>query len=467
MSERIYPVKRNGEYEVDIERLAFGGSGVARVDNYVIFVRDAIPGDRVLIRIRKRKKTHAEASLIKVLKNSPKRRTAPCPYFNWCGGCTWQNMEYEDQLHFKWQIVKDSLERIGGLKGQRIHPVLPSEKIFGYRNKMEFSFSEVRWLLPEQLGDERFSKYFALGLHVPGTFDKILHIENCLLQTDKANAILRYVSDYAQKHHMEPYNIRTHQGFLRFLVLRSSRYSGRIMVNIVTGFEHPETLRSLAQSLMEQFPEIQSVVNNINERPAQIAFGEKEIVLRGTNTIEEKIGPFIFQISANSFFQTNTAQAERLYEIVIKMAGMDGTNTVWDLYSGTGTIAMFLAREAGQVIGFELVESAVKNARDNIRQNGLRNISFVQGDILAKLRHEPSHPDIIVTDPPRAGMHEKITRQILQKKPHRIIYVSCNPTTLARDLEILLPDYRVSEVQPVDMFPHTYHIETVVKLDRK
>lgn len=467
MSEQKFPVKRNGEYEVEIDKLAFGGSGIARMDNYVIFVKDTLPGDRALIRIQKRKRSHAEARLIRLLRPAAIRNEAPCPYFQWCGGCTWQNMDYADQLHFKREIVRESLAHIGGLQLPPVETTLPSDQIFGYRNKMEFSFSDKKWLMPEQLGDDRISRYFALGLHVPGTFDKILHIDQCLLQNETANEILRYISDYAQKNNLEPYGIRSHEGYLRFLVLRNSHYNDKILVNIVTAYDEQSLLQPLADELMERFGVIAGVVNTINERLAQVAFGQKEILLAGVSSIQEKLGGYLFHISANSFFQTNTAQAEKLYGIVLEYAGLEKRRTVWDLYSGTGTIGLFLAREAENVIGFELIESAVRDAVKNAAVHGIENIQFIQGDILEHIRTERKKPDVIVTDPPRAGMHEKITRQMAAIRPERIVYVSCNPTTLARDLAILAPNYDIRAVQPVDMFPQTYHIETVVKLEKK
>ncbi len=467
MSERKYPVKRGGEYELNIDDLAFGGKGVARLDNYVIFVKDALPGDRVRARIAKRKKDFAEAYLQEILQPSLFRVEAPCRYFKWCGGCTWQNMRYQDQLQFKKKIVQDALKRIGDQESIAVHDVLPSPKDFGYRNKMEFSFSDRRWLLPEELGQPDADRNFALGLHVPGTFDKILHIDHCLLQSDIANEILRFVAQWLRKKGLQPYGIRSHEGFLRFLIIRQSAFNGEIMVNIVTGYEDVDVLKPLAVELQQRFPQIVSVVNNINTRLAQIAVGEKEYVLAGRSYIQDKIGDFIFNISANSFFQTNTRQAERLYEITLEYAETDKKALVWDLYAGTGTISLFLARKAKEVIGFEVVESAVADAWQNAREHGVHNVRFVQGDLLKTMSAVEPRPDVIVTDPPRSGMHEKVLRLINDMRPKRMVYVSCNPTTLARDLKILSERFEVEEVQPVDMFPQTYHIETVVKLKRR
>ncbi len=467
MTEKKYPVGRGRDYEFKIEKLAFGGAGVARIDNYVVFVKNSLPGDRVIARITKRKSTFAEARLVSIIDKSPLRTDAPCPHFEWCGGCTWQNLSYEDQLDHKFKIVEESLHHIAGLKEIPVKRVLPSEKIFSYRNKMEFSFSDRKWLTPEQLDDKSISKEFALGLHVPGTFDKILHIDRCMLQSDTANDILSFISDYAQKNGLEPYGIKSHKGFLRFLVLRESTYTGKLMVNIVTAYENTKTLKKLADELISRFPSIGSIVNNINSRLAQIAVGDIEILLAGESVIQEKLGEFEFNISANSFFQTNTLQAENLYTKVMEFADLNPNQIVWDLYAGTGTISLFLAQKARQVIGFELVESAVKDAEKNATDHGIKNASFVGGDLLKELMKVNPKPDVIVTDPPRAGMHEKVVEYLNALSPERIVYVSCNPTTLSRDLAILEKKYTIDEVQPVDMFPHTYHIETVVKLSRK
>ncbi len=467
MSDKKYPVKRGKEYELKIEKLAFGGFGVARVENYVIFIKNAIPGDFVRAKISKRKTSYAEARLIEIINPSNIRIKAECPFFNYCGGCTWQNMSYENQLLFKRAIVQESITRLAGIDDCVVSPVAASDNALGYRNKMEFSFSDNRWLLPEELGDMSISKSFALGLHVPGTFDKILHIDHCLLQSETANNILAYVSEYAQKNNLQPYGIRSHKGFLRFLMLRESSYNGKIMVNIITAYEDTDKLKPLSSGLMKQFPQIASVVNNINGKLAQIAVGEYEIVLAGESHIQEKLGGMYFNVSANSFFQTNTFQAEKLYKYALEFAGLTGSEFVWDLYSGTGTIGLILAKNAKYVLGFEVVESAVEDAFKNAREHQVENINFIAGDLLHKLRDAQPHPDVLITDPPRSGMHEKVTRYITEIKPKKIIYVSCNPTTLARDLKILKSQYTIEKIQPVDMFPQTYHIETVVKLKLK
>ncbi|MCD6376745.1 MAG: 23S rRNA (uracil(1939)-C(5))-methyltransferase RlmD [Caldisericaceae bacterium] len=467
MSEKKYPVKKGKEYELTIERLAFGGQGVSRMDNYVIFVKRALPGDQVKVKIIKRKKDFAEAYVTELLEPSKYRVEPSCKYFDWCGGCTWQNMGYENQLYFKRQIVAESLERIGGFEKVTVLPVIPSDTFFSYRNKMEFSFSDRRWLLPEELNQPHIHRDFALGLHVPGTFDKILHVEKCLLQSETANQVLNFISDYAQNNHLSPYGIRSHQGFLRFLVIRESAFNHELMVNLVTASDEPERLKDLAKKLAAKFPHVVSIVNNVNSRLAQIAQGEKENLLYGQPYITDKIGPFLFNISANSFFQTNTKQAEKLYQKAIEFAELDQNAVVWDLYSGTGSISIFLAQKAKKVIGFEAVASAVKDAWQNAREHKVNNVEFVEGDLLQTMAKVSKRPEVIVTDPPRSGMHEKVVRLIKKIGPRTLVYVSCNPTTLARDLKILADKYRIEKVQPVDMFPQTYHIETVVQLKKK
>ncbi len=467
MNDRNYPVKRGGEYELRIEKLVFGGAGIARMDNYVIFVRGAIPGDRIWVRIQKRKPAFAEAKLLSIVEPSKHRIEPPCPYFEWCGGCTWQNLSYDNQLKYKQDIIAESFKHIAGLEKVPVQPIIASDKPFSYRNKMEFSFSDRRWLLPDELNVEHVSRNFALGLHVPGTFDKILQIDKCLLQSEMANKILLFIKEYVVEYKLKPYGIRSHDGFLRFLVIRESSYDGSIMINLVTAYENPKVLKKLAQKLIEQFPTIKSVVNNINGRLAQIALGEKEIVLLGERIIQEKLGGHLFNISANSFFQTNTAQAERLYNKVVEFADLNGSESVWDLYCGTGTITIFLAERSREVVGFEMAESAVNDAQVNAESHGIQNAKFIGGDLLYKMQEMKNKPHVLVTDPPRAGMHAKVVDYIRVLQLTKIVYISCNPSTLARDISKLKDIYQIEMIQPVDMFPQTYHIETIVKMKLK
>lgn len=466
MNESRYPVRRNEILDIEINNIAFGGKGIGYRESYVVFVGDTIPGDLVRARITRRKQNYAEARLLEIIRPSDIRITPPCPYFQWCGGCTWQNLSYQHQLNFKRQHVAESLAHIGIVGDVHVEKTIPSPMIWGYRNKMEFSFSDRRWLLPSELGNMEIPISYALGLHVPGTFDKILDVDHCLLQSETANRILKITDDYCREKKLEPYGIKSHRGFMRFLVIRESQTAAELMVNFVTAFYDPEKLMPLAERITAQIPEVTGIVNNINTRKAQIAFGEKEYILSGKPSITESIGDLQFEISANSFFQTNTGQAHKLYQIVEKFAGLTGSEIVWDLYAGTGTISLFIAKQAKMVYGFELVESAVGDAGRNAKQNGVGNVKFISGDLLANIQAFEPQPDVIIVDPPRSGMHPGVCRSLCDSGAERIVYVSCNPGTMARDVRLLTDHYRLRNVQPVDMFPHTYHVESVVLLEK-
>lgn len=466
MNNKSYPVKRKEEIKLRIEKLAFGGKGIGRIDDYVIFVDKSLPGDLVQARVYKRKSNFAQARVIELLESSPLRQEAPCPYFGWCGGCIWQNLTYQEQLSVKRDHVIDSLKQISGLSDVEVGKTLPSPQIWGYRNKMEFSFSDRRWLLPAEMGDPLKNTDFALGLHIPGTFDKILDIENCLLQSESANNVLNTVREYALQNGLIPYGVHSQEGFLRFLVIRQSLYNGQIMANIVTSTRSPKLLEGLAEEIQRGIPEVTSIINTINSKKAQVAFGDEEVVLAGNSYIQDKIGDFVFNISANSFFQTNTAQAQRLYLTVMAYANLKGDEIVWDLYAGTGTISLFLTQKTGYVYALELVESAVRDGIENARIHNIDNIKFIQGDILESVNNIDQQAEVVVVDPPRSGIHPKVCHYLAECGAERIIYVSCNPTTMARDIELLAKNYKVIKVQPVDMFPHTYHIETVCLLKK-
>ena len=466
MNTNNYPVKKSEEVKLQIEKLAYGGKGISRINDYVIFVNNTLPGDLVRAKIIKRKKNYATARLLEIIDSSKLRRPAPCPYFGWCGGCTWQNLAYSEQLRIKREQVLESVDHIAGLEQIRVEETIPSPLNFAYRNKMEFSFSDRRWLLPSELNNEAHKIDFALGLHIPGTFDKILDIDNCLLQSEAANNVLNLVKQFCKEKKIPVYGLRSQQGFLRFLVIRQSRSSGELMVNIVTHYKEPTLIQPLADQLMKKIPEVTSVINTINRQKAQVAYGDEALILNGENHITDQIGEYTFNISANSFFQTNTIQAEKLYRIVMEYSDLKGNEIVWDLYAGTGTISLFLAERAKIVYAFELIESAVIDAKKNAQKYKVKNIRFISGDILDNFHQVSDMPDVIVIDPPRAGIHPKITEFLNHCEALRIIYVSCNPTTLARDLEVLSTKYRIIKVQPVDMFPHTYHIESVTLLER-
>jgi len=465
-------MKKGEILEVEISDIAFGGKGITRINDFALFVDQTVPLDKVRIQITGKKKNYAEARVIELLTPSRFRISPPCKYSGYCGGCKWQFLSYEKQIEYKRRHVKESLEHIALIKDIPVHPTIPSDLIFGYRNKMEFSCSDKRWLLPEEMEKEGTENDFALGLHVPGTFHKVLDIEACLLHPELGNQILNDVRNFIKKSNMPVYGLRTHEGFWRFLMLRHSAAYNQWMVNIITASEDRKILQPLADMLMEKYPQqIVSVVNNITASKAGIAIGEYEIPLAGKSALRDRIGKFDFEISANSFFQTNTRGAERLYQTVRKYAELTGKETVIDLYSGTGTIAIFLSDAAKEVIAMEIVESAVADAGKNCQINNISNCRFIQGDIRDSLSKAsealPMQPDVMIIDPPRVGMHNDVVKQVLQIAPQRIVYVSCNPATLARDIGMLKSRYQIIEVQPVDMFPHTHHIESVAKLERK
>ncbi|MDM8548686.1 23S rRNA (uracil(1939)-C(5))-methyltransferase RlmD [Desulfobacterales bacterium HSG2] len=459
-------IKKGQTLELEVSDIAFGGKGLAKVEGLAVFVDQAVPSDCAKVRITKKKKNYAEARVIELTEPSPLRIEPPCKYAGFCGGCKWQFLPYDKQLEYKQQHVAESLEHIGLVQDVPVHPAIPSEQVFGYRNKMEFSCSDRRWLLPEEMGREDIDRGVALGLHVPGTFYKVLDTDACLLQPELGNDILEDVRVFIKNSNAPVYGLRSHVGFWRFLMLRHSAARDRWMVNIVTASEDRGTVQPLADMLTEKYPEIVSVVNNITSRKAGIAIGEYEILLAGESVLTDKIGSFTFEISANSFFQTNTRGAEQLYETVKSYAGLTGKESVVDLYSGTGTIALYLSDSAKTVIGMEIVESAVADAEKNCRINGISNCRFILGDIKDSFSRIDITPDVMIIDPPRVGMHKDVVRQVLRTAAKRIVYVSCNPATLARDLGMMKDHYKIREVQPVDMFPHTYHIESVARLEK-
>ncbi len=370
------------------------------------------------------------------------------------------------QLAYKQRHVSDALEHIGLIKGVEVHPALSSEKIYEYRNKMEFSCADRRWLLPGEM-EVGIDTGFAVGLHVPGTFHKVLDIDACLIQPTLGNDILNTARSYMRASALPAYGLKSHEGFWRFLMLRHSAAYDRWMVNIITAADRRDAVYPLAERLMETYPSIVSVVNNVTARKAGIAVGEFEVPLMGDTVIRDRIGRFEFEISANSFFQTNTRGAGKLYDAVRTYAELSGDETVLDLYCGTGTIGIYLSDAARAVTGIEIVESAVADARRNCRLNGIDNCRFAAGDIRELLAGVEKRPEVMVIDPPRVGMHKDVVRQVIAMAPPKIVYVSCNPATLARDLAMMADDYHVAEVQPVDMFPHTFHIESVARLVRK
>lgn len=468
-------IKKDDIIEVTIESTGFEGKSVARIDGFVVFVDGAIAGDVVKAKVYKSKKKYAEAKLVELVTLSPKRTSARCKFFGTCGGCKWQHVEYATQLEYKQQHVIDALERIGGFKGLNILPIIGSEDIFFYRNKLEFSFSEKPWLTEKDITDlkveEGLKNNFAVGFHVPQRWDKVLNIDECFLQSELSTGILNSVRDFALQNNIPAYSPEKENGYFRNLVIREGKNTGEVMVNFVTFEDAPEVMEKLAAELKVKFPAITTILNNVTKRKSQVALGEYEKIYFGDGIIHDKLGKYLFQISANSFFQTNTKQAEKLYSIAKEFAELKSTDVVYDLYCGTGSIGIFISDSVKQVVGIELVESSILNAKKNAELNGITNCEFISGDLKDRLtkdvawREEFAQPNVIIVDPPRSGMHPKAVEELGKMKVPMIVYVSCNPATLARDLQLLAKDgYVIEKVQPVDMFPHTYHIECVAKL---
>lgn len=481
-------LKRGREIEITMEAFADRGKSLARLakpeaeaderGGYVVFVAGAVPGDRIRARVIKRKKRFAEARLLEVLEPSTLRTEPRCEYFDACGGCKWQHVEYPAQLQMKGEGAVGALRHAGlDLSGADLRPALGADPtdgsggVYFYRNKMEFSFSAQRWLTDwEVASGESFDKDFALGLHVPGRFDKVLDLKACYLQSPWSAALVNGVRDFAKEQGWAPWHPREHTGYLRILAIRQPAHTADRMVNLVTSHYDEARMAALADFLRQSFPEVTTLVNTINSGVAQTAFGEEVHTVFGPGIVRDRIGDYTYEIASNAFFQTNTVQAERLYAIAKEFAHLKPDDVVYDLYCGAGTISLFVADAVEKVVGVELVEEAVENARASAAANGVDNCTFVAGDMLElfkpELVEEHGRPDVLILDPPRAGLHPKVVGQIAHLRPERIVYVSCNPVSQARDLHYLLEaaNYQIEAVQPVDMFPHTHHSECVVGL---
>jgi 23S rRNA (uracil1939-C5)-methyltransferase len=458
-------MKKGSELNLTIEKMAIGGRALAKHEGLVVFVDKAVAGDVVRARIFKKKKQFAEARTIEIIQPSPYRIQPVCQYSDYCGGCKWQFIDYNQQIIFKQQHVFEALEHIGNIQSPLVHPTICSPNIFEYRNKMEFSCSDRRWLMRSEMGDN-IDRSFALGLHVPGTFDKVLDIQQCNIQKNQGNSILADVRQFMKSSGEPAYGLKTHEGFWRFCVLRYSNAHDQWMVNVVTSVDKPVLLQTMSDEISGNHNNIVSFIHQISARKAAIAVGESEKCLQGQNFIEDSIGPFSFKIAANAFFQTNTHAVVHLYDTVKAYARLTPSDIVWDLYCGTGTIAIWLANRCASVCGIEYVADAIANAKQNCKANNINNCHFVCGDMKDQLKIQKEKPDVVIMDPPRAGTHPKVIAQLVSINPRRIVYVSCNPTTMARDLGLLASHYAVREVQPVDMFPHTFHIEAVARLER-
>ena len=451
-------MKVGDRIELTLENLALGGEAIAHdADGMVIFVKDGIPGDRVLAQIAKRKKQFAAANIVDILEPSPLRIPPRCEYFGRCGGCKWQHLSYENQLKFKQQHVAESFAHLANLRDVPISPILGTDSPWYYRNKMEFSFGQ----------DETGA--LVLGQHYPNRWDKLIDLETCYLESETAVDIFNLCRDFAKKQELTAYSGDTEQGLLRHLVVREGKHTGDIMVNVVTSGEYFPQMDRFVHYLTAGVPRITSIVQTINRRKGQSSQGQEELLVFGEPTICETINGLSFGISAKSFFQTNTRQTEHLYQIVQRMADIGENGAAVDLYCGTGSITLHLAQRARHVHGIELVEDAVRDAEKNAKRNQIENVSFHCGEaqkVFPTL--ELDAPELIVVDPPRPGLSPKVVKYLLNAAPRQIIYVSCNPATLARDAAMFVEGgYAVREAQPVDMFPHTYHIETVVNLMRR
>lgn len=448
------------------------GMAIAKVDGLVVFVPFVVPGDIVDIQLYKKKKSYAEGRAVKFHSYSDLRVEPRCPHFGVCGGCKWQTLNYDSQLKAKQRQVRDNLERLGNVDCSGMRPICGSENIYYYRNKLEFTFSTKAWRTTEEM-QQGLENHGALGFHIPQLFDKVLNIEHCALQADPSNEIRLSVRDYAENHSLDYYDIRNHTGFLRNLVIRNTS-TGHWMVIVIVAQDDKERLFPLLDMLAERFPQITSLQYIVNTKLNDSYSDQTVVTYRGSDHIEELMDGYNgskalkFIINPKSFYQTNSVQAQRLYSFVAELAELQPSDTLYDLYTGTGTIALFLADKCHQVVGIEYVEEAIADAKVNARLNGFDNTRFYAGDMAQVLTEEfiatNGRPNVVVTDPPRAGMHEKVIAQLLATGPRKIVYVSCNPATQARDLNMLSERYEVHRIQPVDMFPHTQHVENIAEL---
>ena len=448
------PVARNDELELEIESLAYGGNGVARMNGFVVFVRRGLPGDRVRARVTKVQRRHAEALAVEVLEPSPRRVEAPCDHYPACGGCRFQDLAYDAQIEAKEAQVRDALARIGGLTDPALEPILGAESVFRYRNKLEYSFS------PGPSGP-------VLGFHKAGRWDEVIDIAECWLTTDLGNRIREAVRGWARESGYPAYDQADGTGFLRHLVYREGRNTGQVLIQLVTA--PGDFDRDGFVSALRRFPEVRSIHHAVNDRPAEVT-NLPTTLLWGDEAIEEQLLGLRFRVRPNAFLQTNTQMAERLYELAIEAAGLTGEETVWDLYCGIGTIGLSMASQALTVWGVDVSEESIACALENADLNGIANAAFFAGEVgevLDDLRERAGEPDVVVVDPPRAGLSGKALRRLARLEPKRIVYVSCNPTTLAPNAaQLVEAGYELKRVRPVDMFPQTPHIECVALLER-
>ncbi len=456
---------------VPIIDIAAEGKAIARVNDVVVFVPFVVPGDVVDLQITRKKSSFMEARPVHFHQYSEQRQPAVCEHYGICGGCKWQILPYSEQIRHKQKQVVDNLSRIGKIELPEISPILGSKKTEFYRNKLEFTFSNKRWRTNEEIANGKvFDTMNAVGFHIPGQFDKVLDIDKCWLQTDDSNAIRNEVRHYALEHGLTFFDLRKQEGFLRTMMIRTTS-TGELMVILIFYYEDLEAQQALLQHLADQFPQISSLLYVINSKANDTITDQVVNVFKGNECIYEEMEGLRFKIGPKSFYQTNSDQANELYKVTRNFAQLTGNELVYDLYTGTGTIANFVARQSRQVIGIEYVPEAIEDAVVNSQLNRIDNTLFYAGDMKdilnAAFIEKHGKPDVIITDPPRAGMHEDVINAILFAHPKRIVYVSCNPATQARDLSLLNASYKVTAVQPVDMFPHTHHVENVVLLEQR
>lgn len=456
---------------VEITGVAAEGKSIARVDDMVVFIPYGAPGDVVNIKLDKKKRSYAEAHIVDMVKPSPDRVTPACEHFGVCGGCKWQHIPYESQLRYKRDQVVDALTRIAKVEIPEVNPTLGSKETFCYRNKLEYTFSCKCWITFEDLRSGReIADRNALGFHIPGAFDKVLDIKKCWLQDDLSNRIRLFVRQYALAKGYEFYDIKAQQGLMRTLMVRIAS-TGEVMLIVVFARPEQEKIDDLMGAIAAEFPEITSLLYVVNQKVNDTIADQEVITYRGRDYINEEMEGLQFRIGPKSFYQTNSLQAYELYKVARRMACLKPDDLVYDLYTGTGTIANFVARQVKKVVGIEYVPEAIADAKLNSEVNGIDNTIFFAGDMKDVLTdgfiEEHGRPDVMIIDPPRAGMHEDVVNVILNARPERIVYVSCNPATQARDLALMDEFYRIEEVQPVDMFPHTHHVENVVRMTRR
>lgn len=456
---------------VKIEAVAAEGKSLAHVDGTVVFVEFAVPGDIVNVKVTKKKKNYMEGFILEIVKPSEDRLQPFCEHFGICGGCRWQPLPYDMQLKAKQQQVWDQLVRIGHLEIPDISPILPSDKTKYYRNKLEFTFSNKRWIYnnedPDSLTDE---ERLGLGFHVGKFFDKVLDIKHCSLQPEPSNEIRLFIREYAVTHNLEFYNIRENTGFLRNIIVRNNQV-GDVMLTVCFAYDDQDKIVPMLDAIAAEFPQIKSLHYVINEKLNDSISNLDCILYKGEDAIWEIMGKLKFKIGPKSFYQTNSEQAYKLYSVAKEFAALTGNEVVYDLYTGTGTIAQFISDKASKVIGIEYVKEAIEDARINAEANGITNCTFFDGDmkdiLTADFIKEHGKPEVMIIDPPRAGMHPDVVKVIMEAAPERIVYVSCNPASQARDLAMMAPMYEITAVQPVDMFPHTMHVENVCALKLK